>query len=380
MSNTKQQSPNQLHSTKTARKIAVPLYQKKQDQQQDKKIYFILTIAILIFLFLLLLLFLSNFPQQIGQSANTDHTGTLAQTGTSEHDSNSQSNAGGVDTNSSSSGSSAAVSTSDSDNGGNDNQIDQPNEYGAESADNTESASANMSKVLSEENNIENVKTNTVNSSNNTQEASSDTKSIEPDKTTIGEKLTHKLTEQNTTNNLNFSLVQNDATLQVFGAIGRGSSFVFVFDRSGSMIGKPLSNAKLELIQALESLNHRHRFNIIFYDYDQVVWRSSMVAGTKKNKNNAVTFIEGIIAGGGTKPLPPLLKAISYRPDVIFFLTDGVFDINLDDICRKTGRTKINVIQFGITSVPPQSELLKELAERTKGDYRYINISQLDKL
>jgi hypothetical protein len=36
-------------------------------------------------------------------------------------------------------------------------------------------------------------------------------------------------------------------------------------------------------------------------------------------------FIAGITPNGGTEPLQPLLMAIDYKPDVIFFLTDGEF-------------------------------------------------------
>lgn len=362
MSNSIQSTPQQ--PIKVPRQITVPVDQQQQrkEQQQDKKMLFILTIAILIFLLLLLLLFLSYMARPVGNSDQPEYP--LA-----NQNAISDTNA---DTDAASSGTDITSTT-------NTDQVTTQNEQGMDSGDDTDTTTTNTQEPLSEENRNENKTPTSENSSQNTQQASTETKSIEPDETTTGEMLADRLIEpQNTSNNTNFSLEQHDATLRIFGTIGKGSSFVFVFDRSGSMIGKPIRSAKSELIQALDSLNQKHRFNLIFYDDNQLVWKSSLVSATKKNKNNAVAFIEGISAGGETKPLQPLLGAISYKPEVIFFLTDGEFALNLDDVCQKTGKTKINVIQFGSDSTP--STLLKKLAERTKGDYRYIDIGQLDKL
>ncbi|MDR2438367.1 MAG: VWA domain-containing protein [Planctomycetaceae bacterium] len=363
---------NSIHSTpqqpiKVPRTITVPVNQQQQQhQQQDKKILFILAIAILVFLLLLLLLFLSYMNQPVG---NSDQSGYPLPNQNAASETN-----GGTDT---------ASSGTDITSSANTDQVHTQNEQGIdELGDETDTTTTNPDKPLSEKNSNNNKTPISENSSQNTQEAviDSETKSIEPDKTTAGEKLANKLIEeQNTTNNTNFSLEQHDATLRIFGTIGKGSSFVFVFDRSGSMRGPRIKNAQLELIQALESLNQQHRFNIIFYNDEQFPWKkNSLVSATKKNKNNAVTFIEGISAGGKTEPLKPLLDAISYKPDFIFFLTDGAFALNLDDVCQKAGKTKINVIQFESDSAP--STLLQKLAERTQGDYIYINIGQLDKL
>jgi hypothetical protein len=70
--------------------------------------------------------------------------------------------------------------------------------------------------------------------------------------------------------------------------------------------------------------------------------------------------------------------AIDYKPDVIFFLTDGEFTLDLDNICSKNKKIHINVIQFGSGGHP--SVLLQELAQRTNGDYKYINVNNLDTL
>jgi hypothetical protein len=356
MSNPVYQNP-----IKVPRKVAVPVNcEQKKDQ---KVVYILVTTVLLILLLLLLLFFLWRVPAGSGNSGQVNLSGNSTATisGTGEQDGTNGSHLNNGSTTSTEQAVTAIAQHDESGNG-------------------TDSETTSPNAPVDDQNNYS-TNSNSPNDkfSQNSQEAATETKSIEPDQTTTGEQLLTILNDQpNKANTENFSLEQHDATLRIFGTTGKGSSFVFVFDRSGSMIGKPLYNAKLELRQALESLGKRHRFNIIFYDDGQIIWQKNLVSANPKNKFSAGEFIEGISVGGGTEPLPSLLHAISYKPDVIFFLTDGVFNINLDDVCKKAGRTKINVIHFGAGS--SHSLTLQDLAERTKGDYRYINIEQLDKL
>jgi hypothetical protein len=173
---------------------------------------------------------------------------------------------------------------------------------------------------------------------------------------------------------------QGDATVKIFGTTGKGSKFVFVFDRSYSMAGNPLEATKRELIQSLISLRDHHKFNIIFYDDQPLIWKSDdkLIPAVKQNKKDAEQFITNIGPGGGTEPLPPLLMAIDYKPEVIVFLTDGELTLDLDYICNKSKKIRINVIQFGFNENP--SALLQKLAKRTRGDYKYIDVKKLDAL
>ncbi|HTN76656.1 MAG TPA: hypothetical protein VL096_15465, partial [Pirellulaceae bacterium] len=55
----------------------------------------------------------------------------------------------------------------------------------------------------------------------------------------------------------------------VFGVKGRGTKFVYVFDRSGSMSGfggRPLAAAKRELLASINDLDTVHQFQVIFYN------------------------------------------------------------------------------------------------------------------
>jgi hypothetical protein len=176
-------------------------------------------------------------------------------------------------------------------------------------------------------------------------------------------------------------------TLRVFGTEGTGNSFVFVFDRSGSMsehAERPIRAAKTELIQCIDSLENLYRFNIIFYNENYLSWRQNrkMMEATDQNKENAKRFVEGITPVGGTRHLEPLLEAIKHRPDVIFFLTDGdeahaLSAGQLDKIARDNSlRSQINVIQFGV-GTNRESNFLQKLAANNRGQYVYVNVIEL---
>jgi hypothetical protein len=172
------------------------------------------------------------------------------------------------------------------------------------------------------------------------------------------------------------AIVKGDATVNFFGATGKGSKFVFVFDRSSSMRGEPLAAVKRELIKSLEPLKSNHSFNIIAYDSQYDVWNKRLISATQENKANAIRFVESTDARGGTQPREPLLEAINQKPEVIFFMTDGQFTLNLDEITRsRKGNIPIHVVQFSGGSVP--LPILQELAKRTGGEFMLIPVQGL---
>ena len=181
---------------------------------------------------------------------------------------------------------------------------------------------------------------------------------------------------------------QGDTEVQLFGRKGRGTKFMFVFDRSGSMEGAPLRRAKEELIRSFDALDSLHQFNIIFYNHEFEMWRSGggrkLVFATPAEKKNAERFIDSITAVGGTGHYKPLMEAIRHRPDVIFFLTDGDAKDDLKPhelaaIDRENSFGKgvqINVIHFGSGGLTDsESRFLRQLAEQNYGEYEYINVS-----
>src|SRR4051794_36796617 len=145
---------------------------------------------------------------------------------------------------------------------------------------------------------------------------------------------------------------------QVFGVKGKGSRFVYVFDRSSSMEGGPLLAAKRELIASLQSLQGNHQFQIIFYNEQPHLMpdfrgrASAMVFANEPGKRLAANFVGGVSAHGSTDHLRALRTALEMRPDVIFLLTDAsepqLSAAELIAIRRLNQRTTISAIEFGL--------------------------------
>jgi len=176
-------------------------------------------------------------------------------------------------------------------------------------------------------------------------------------------------------------------SVRVFGVEGKGTKFVYVFDRSSSMEGAPLAIAKQQLIQSLESLQSVHQFHIIFFNqqmrnFDLSGGGRRIAFATDRNKNLAARFVGGITADGGTDRFPALRAAIAMNPDVIFFLTDADDPMpasELHDIAELNRRAGvvISTIEFGRGPAKQAKNFLTELARTTGGQYGYVDTQNL---
>ena len=173
----------------------------------------------------------------------------------------------------------------------------------------------------------------------------------------------------------------------MFGVEGKGTRFVYVFDRSSSMEGAPLATAKQQLIQSLESLSSVHQFHIIFFNqqlrhFDLSGGGRRIAFATDRNKKLAARFVGGITADGGTDRLPALRAAIQMQPDVIFFLTDADDPMpqseleEIADLNRRAG-VVISTIEFGRGPAKQAKNFLTELARTTGGQYGYVDTQSL---
>jgi von Willebrand factor type A domain len=173
---------------------------------------------------------------------------------------------------------------------------------------------------------------------------------------------------------------------RVFGVRGRGTRFVYVFDRSSSMEGGPLIAAKRELIASLQSLESVHQFQIIFYNQEPQLMplRSAspaMAFGNEPGKRVAASFVGSIYADGATDHMQALQMALRLRPDVIFFLTDADEPQLRSDDFQKIRRwnqgTSINAIEFGRGPPQARESFLQRLAVENGGQHSYVDITRL---
>lgn len=183
------------------------------------------------------------------------------------------------------------------------------------------------------------------------------------------------------------------ATTTVFGVTGTGTRFVYVFDRSDSMNGydgKPLAAAKRELINSLKSLEQVHQFQIVFYNDAPTFYRGvasntpTMLYGDEKSKLSASDFVRSMMATGGTEHANAIRMGLAMGPDVIFFLTDAsdppMKNSQMQQIVDRAVRngTTIHCIEFGAGASNGSGGWIAELASETSGEYRYIDVQQLD--
>lgn len=171
-------------------------------------------------------------------------------------------------------------------------------------------------------------------------------------------------------------------TTSVFGVKGEGRSFVYVFDRSGSMRGPPLTAAKAELLESVDSLQPHHEFQVIFYSGAPQLFNPTQRAGLNPAddamKQQVRHFVNSIAASGGTNHVSALTTALRMSPDNIFFLTDAgapqLTEAELRAIRSANRRTLVHAIQFGFGPEPDYS-VLRKLAKENGGQYVYIDAS-----
>ena len=173
----------------------------------------------------------------------------------------------------------------------------------------------------------------------------------------------------------------------VFGVQGRGSKFIYVFDRSASMEGRPLAAAKNQLLQSLQSLETVQQFHIIFFNtktqsFDISGGGRRIAFASDRNKKLAANFVGGIMADGGTDRMNALREALHFAPDVIFFLSDADDPMSASEMAElaranRKAQASICVIEFGKKPAPAPNNFLARLARDNGGQYGYVDTTKL---
>ena len=105
---------------------------------------------------------------------------------------------------------------------------------------------------------------------------------------------------------------------------------VFVLDRTGSMAGPKIEQARKSLLFCLNSLRREDRFDVITFNESPDTLLPTLAPATEENIGKARKFVENIEASGGTnidEALKAALKLVqndSGAQKMIVFLTDGL--------------------------------------------------------
>ena len=157
---------------------------------------------------------------------------------------------------------------------------------------------------------------------------------------------------------------------------------VFVVDRSGSMSGEKIEQARGALKFVLGNLREGDLFNIIAYDSDVERFRPELQRVDDESRKAALGFVEGIYAGGSTNIDGALIAALSQlrdssRPNYVIFLTDGLPTAGTTNESHIVGHTKENnrvrarLFTFGV-GYDVNSRLLDRLARANFGQSEYV--------
>ena len=169
---------------------------------------------------------------------------------------------------------------------------------------------------------------------------------------------------------------------QVASTAAIPKDLVFVLDKSGSMSGQKIDQAKEALQFILQNLNPDDRFAVIsFSDFSEAL-RTTLQPVTASNVAEAVAWASRIEAGGGTNIDQALNLAFSLfeandRPRFLIFLTDGEPTVGETDPvviaehAREANAADARVFVFGVGN-DVNTVLLDQLATENRGTTTYV--------
>ncbi|MFT5646084.1 MAG: Ca-activated chloride channel family protein [Aureispira sp.] len=158
---------------------------------------------------------------------------------------------------------------------------------------------------------------------------------------------------------------------------------VFVMDKSGSMAGDKLDQAKKALRFCVENLNKNDRFEIVPFSTEASSLFGKVEAFNPANKQKAIDFIADINPIGGTNIEEALELALSAqesdskRPFFVIFMTDGkptIGETEEDPLLKKVAalnKENVRIFTFGI-GTNLNTHLLDKITESTNAYRTYV--------
>lgn len=157
---------------------------------------------------------------------------------------------------------------------------------------------------------------------------------------------------------------------------------VFVVDRSGSMSGKKIEQAKGALKFVLNNLRTGDMFNIVAYDSNIESFRPELQKFDEPTRTAALGFVDGLFAGGSTNISGALTTALNQlkdasRPNFVIFLTDGLptdgerNEAKIVLEASQNNKVRARLFAFGV-GYDVNSRLLDRLVRENYGQSAYV--------
>lgn len=160
------------------------------------------------------------------------------------------------------------------------------------------------------------------------------------------------------------------------GAIA-SKDVTIVIDRSGSMMGEPMANAKAAAVDMIRRLPPTDRVNVVsFSDEVDPLFKAPMMLDND-TRDRAIGFVQRLHEGGGTDIALALQTAIKSqdtkpgRPRVVVFMTDGQSDVDRSLVAAKSDTGDIRLFTVGLGKDVNRA-LLQRLAALKRGNFTYI--------
>ena len=164
---------------------------------------------------------------------------------------------------------------------------------------------------------------------------------------------------------------------------------VLVLDRSGSMAGPKIEQARSALAYVLQNLRPSDEFNVMtFNESNDILSPSGLLRATPDNIRRGLAFVKGIEAEGGTnihdaldaalKMFPAVVRANDGGQNMTIFLTDGLPTVGETDDAKITADARalsrarhVRLFDFGV-GYDVDVHFLDRLAEANRGDSDYV--------
>jgi uncharacterized protein YegL len=157
---------------------------------------------------------------------------------------------------------------------------------------------------------------------------------------------------------------------------------IIVIDKSGSMSGQKMEQARKAAEFIINNLNSEDRFNLVVYESSVNNYQNRMIPYSPEAVRDAIAYINNISASGGTNINDALARALSFtnagtRPQYILFLTDGmptVGETNEQRIASNAlnaNKHKTRIYSFGV-GYDVNARLLDRISADHGGSVTYV--------
>lgn len=165
-----------------------------------------------------------------------------------------------------------------------------------------------------------------------------------------------------------------------------GKNVILVMDKSGSMRGEKIDQARRACDYVVDRLKNRDRFTLINYDSKVETFRSELTEADKETRTDAKEYIDSMLAGGSTNIDQALTEALQAAegadgPVYVVFMTDGRPTVGERNAMKIAARAKdalregTRLFSLGVGH-DVNSRLLDKLASICLGQTMYVRPGQ----